>query len=106
MTGSTALLVVDAHSGFADPKGSLCVGEGEWIVPLVNREIERALGAGALAVYTQDWHPARTAHFRSGGGVWPGTPGEPCSRPQVKIRRHACWLPVVSVLGGGAAAPG
>ncbi len=77
MTGSTALLVVDAHSGFADPKGSLCVGEGEWIVPLVNREIERALGAGALAVYTQDWHPARTAH--SGRAVASG-PGLLASR--------------------------
>jgi nicotinamidase/pyrazinamidase len=68
---STALAVVDVQNDFADPKGSLYVGEGERIVPPVNREIERALAAEALVVYTQDWHPAQTPHFQSGGGVWP-----------------------------------
>src|SRR5215218_6091531 len=29
------------------------------------------LVAGALVVYTQDWHPPETPHFQSGGGVWP-----------------------------------
>jgi nicotinamidase/pyrazinamidase len=59
------------QNDFADPKGSLYVGEGERVVPLANREIQRALMAGALVVYTQDWHPSETPHFRSGGGVWP-----------------------------------
>jgi nicotinamidase/pyrazinamidase len=68
---STALVVVDLQNDFADPKGSLYVGEGERVVPLVNREIQRALVAGALVVYTQDWHPPETPHFQSGGGVWP-----------------------------------
>jgi nicotinamidase/pyrazinamidase len=68
---STALVVVDVQNDFADPKGSLYVGEGERVVPLVNREIERALAADALVVYTQDWHPAQTPHFQSGGGAWP-----------------------------------
>jgi nicotinamidase/pyrazinamidase len=68
---STALVVVDVQNDFADPKGSLYVGEGERIVPLVNRELERALAADGLVVYTQDWHPAQTPHFQSGGGVWP-----------------------------------
>ena len=68
---STALVVVDVQNDFADPKGSLYVGEGERVVPLVNREIQWALMAGALIVYTQDWHPAETPHFRSGGGDWP-----------------------------------
>jgi nicotinamidase/pyrazinamidase len=68
---STALVVVDLQNDFADPKGSLYVGEGERIVPLVNRELEGALAADALVVYTQDWHPAQTPHFQSGGGVWP-----------------------------------
>jgi hypothetical protein len=66
-------------------QGSLYVGEGEQIVPLVNREIERALGAGALVAYTQDWHPAQTPHFQSGGAPGPSTasstPGAPsCTR--------------------------
>jgi nicotinamidase/pyrazinamidase len=68
---STALVVVDVQNDFADPKGSLYVIEGEQVVPLANRQIERALAADALVVYTQDWHPAQTPHFQSGGGVWP-----------------------------------
>ena len=24
-----------------------------------------------MVVYTQDWHPERTPHFRNGGGPWP-----------------------------------
>jgi nicotinamidase/pyrazinamidase len=68
---STALVVVDVQNDFADPKGSLYVSQGEQVVPPVNRETERALAAEALVAYTQDWHPARTPHFQSGGGVWP-----------------------------------
>jgi nicotinamidase/pyrazinamidase len=68
---STALVVVDVQNDFADPKGSLYVGEGERVVPLVNRELERALAADAVVAYTQDWHPAQKPHFQSGGGVWP-----------------------------------
>lgn len=67
----TALLVVDVQNDFADPAGALYVREGERIVPIVNREIERATRAGALVVYTQDWHPSRTPHFQQDGGVWP-----------------------------------
>jgi nicotinamidase/pyrazinamidase len=77
---STALVVVEVQNDFADPKGSLYVGEGERIVPPVNRELERALAAGALVAYTQDWHPAQTPHFLSGGGAWPvqlGCPAAP-----------------------------
>ncbi|HEU4919179.1 MAG TPA: isochorismatase family protein, partial [Candidatus Limnocylindrales bacterium] len=27
--------------------------------------------AGALVVYTQDWHPESTPHFAKDGGIWP-----------------------------------
>jgi nicotinamidase/pyrazinamidase len=67
----TALLVVDVQNDFADPKGSLYVKEGEKVVPVINREIESAQAAGALVVYTQDWHPDVTPHFQKYGGVWP-----------------------------------
>jgi len=67
----TALLVVDVQNDFADPKGSLYVEEGEKVVPVINREIEIARAAGALVVYTQDWHPDVTPHFQKYGGVWP-----------------------------------
>ena len=68
---NTALIVVDLQNDFADPGGSLYVREGETIIPFVNREIERARAAGALVVYTQDWHPETTPHFAKDGGIWP-----------------------------------
>ena len=67
----TALLVVDVQNDFADPGGSLSVRGGEEILPAINAEIEGAHTAGALVVYTQDWHPASTPHFQKDGGVWP-----------------------------------
>ncbi|MDQ4058693.1 MAG: isochorismatase family protein [Actinomycetota bacterium] len=67
----TALLVVDVQNDFADPGGNLYVTEGEKVVPLVNREVDRALEAGATVVYTQDWHPESTPHFQKDGGIWP-----------------------------------
>jgi nicotinamidase/pyrazinamidase len=67
----TALLVVDVQNDFADPKGSLYVKGGEEVVPVVNEEIDRAREAGALIVYSQDWHPESTPHFQKDGGVWP-----------------------------------
>ena len=67
----TALLVVDVQNDFADPAGSLYVQGGEEVLPAVNAEVERATEAGALVVYTQDWHPPDTPHFQKDGGVWP-----------------------------------
>jgi nicotinamidase/pyrazinamidase len=66
-----ALVIVDLQNDFADPAGSLSVGGGADIVPLVNVEIERAMAAGAVVAYTQDWHPSHTAHFAQDGGIWP-----------------------------------
>lgn len=67
----TALLVVDVQNDFAHPEGTLYVGGGEEVVSFVNYEIDQALAAGALVVYTQDWHPDSTPHFQKDGGVWP-----------------------------------
>lgn len=67
----TALLVLDVQVDFADPTGSLYVRGGEEVVPLVNAEVRAARSAGALVVYTQDWHPPQTPHFAPQGGVWP-----------------------------------
>src|SRR5688500_3481059 len=68
---TTALLVVDVQNDFADPRGSLHVRGGDEIVPVVNREIERARAAGASVIYSQDWHPESTPHFQKDGGIWP-----------------------------------
>jgi nicotinamidase/pyrazinamidase len=67
----TALVVVDVQNDFADPSGSLAVAGGEDVVEAVNAAIRAAGAAGALVVYTQDWHPEHTPHFARDGGVWP-----------------------------------
>ena len=68
---TTALVVVDVQNDFADPAGSLSVRGGEAVVIAANAEIAAASAAGALVVYTQDWHPPSTPHFAKDGGVWP-----------------------------------
>jgi nicotinamidase/pyrazinamidase len=67
----TALLVVDVQNDFADATGTLYVQGGEQVVPIINREIERAQTAGIPVVYTKDWHPPDTPHFAEYGGKWP-----------------------------------
>lgn len=74
-----ALIVVDVQNDFC-PDGALAVPEGDMVVPVVNRYLERAHAAGILIVASRDWHPAVTAHFAAYGGTWPahcvqGTPG-------------------------------
>lgn len=68
---TTALIIVDVQNDFADPAGSLYVKGAGDVVKMVNGEIRRATESGALVVYTQDWHPATTAHFAKDGGIWP-----------------------------------
>ena len=68
---TTALIIVDVQNDFADPAGSLYVKGAEAVVKMVNGEARRATEAGAFVVYTQDWHPASTAHFAKDGGIWP-----------------------------------
>src|SRR5436190_13951452 len=67
----TALIVTDVQNDFADPAGSLYVAGGEDVVPFADREIGRAKEAAAPVVYTQDWHPEHTPHFKQDGGIWP-----------------------------------
>ena len=68
---NVALVVVDMQNDFADPQGSLFVKGAASILPLVNSEARLAREAGALVVYTQDWHPETTHHFAKDGGIWP-----------------------------------
>jgi nicotinamidase/pyrazinamidase len=67
----TALIVVDVQNDFADPAGSLAVSGAADIIPTINHEIAAARTAGALVVFTQDWHPPSTPHFAKDGGIWP-----------------------------------
>ena len=67
----TALIVVDVENDFADPAGSLPVSGGMEVVAFANDQIDAAEAAGALVVFTQDWHPPSTPHFVKDGGTWP-----------------------------------
>ncbi len=67
----TALLVVDVQNDFAHPDGSLFVSGAAGVISYANRAIADASRAGALLVYTQDWHPEHTPHFEQDGGIWP-----------------------------------
>jgi nicotinamidase/pyrazinamidase len=53
-----ALLVVDIQNDFL-PGGALAVTDGDLIIPIVNRLMERF----ALVLATQDWHPANHGSF-------------------------------------------
>jgi nicotinamidase/pyrazinamidase len=67
----TALIVVDMQNDFVEEAGSLNVPGADEIIPFVNQTISTAAKAGALVVYTQDWHPFSTPHFEKDGGIWP-----------------------------------
>jgi nicotinamidase/pyrazinamidase len=71
LDASTALVVVDVLNDFVDPAGSLFVPGGDLVVPRVDATVARASEAGAFVVYTQDWHPESTPHFKKDGGIWP-----------------------------------
>jgi nicotinamidase/pyrazinamidase len=65
-----ALLIVDVQNDFC-PGGALGVQNGDRIVPILNRYIERFAQAGMPIFVTRDWHPPMTTHFNTAGGVWP-----------------------------------
>lgn len=67
----TALIVVDVQNDFAHPDGSLFVRGAPAIIPRINEEMAKAIEQGGRIFLTQDWHPARTPHFETDGGVWP-----------------------------------
>ena len=67
----TALVVVDMQNDFAAPDGSLSVRGGVDVVAVVNAQVAAAREAGAVRVYTLDWHPPDTPHFAKDGGPWP-----------------------------------
>ncbi len=56
----TALLVVDVQNDFC-PGGALGVTDGDAVVPVANRLMEKL----PLTVLTQDWHPGNHASFAS-----------------------------------------
>ncbi|BCX82225.1 nicotinamidase/pyrazinamidase [Methylomarinovum caldicuralii] len=65
-----ALLIVDVQKDFL-PGGALPVPEGDEVVPVLNRYIERFTRRGLPVFATRDWHPPNHCSFRDQGGPWP-----------------------------------
>jgi nicotinamidase/pyrazinamidase len=65
-----ALLIVDVQNDFC-PGGSLPVASGDQVVPVVNEYISGFTREGGPVIFSRDWHPAETTHFKTQGGPWP-----------------------------------
>ena len=65
-----ALLVVDVQNDFCGG-GALEVPDGDAVVPVLNRWIEKASAAGIPVVASRDWHPEDHCSFEAQGGPWP-----------------------------------
>jgi nicotinamidase/pyrazinamidase len=70
MLSKDALIVVDVQNDFCSG-GALPVGDGDRVVPALNRYIDKFTKAGLPIFATRDWHPEKTTHFKTGGGPWP-----------------------------------
>lgn len=66
----SALLLVDIQRDFC-PGGSLAVEDGDAVVPVANRWIEKARAEGAPIFASRDWHPPGHVSFAEQGGPWP-----------------------------------
>src|SRR5262245_6048716 len=70
MQQDDALLIVDVQNDFC-PVGALAVSEGDRVIPVLNRWIEKAQRDGIPIYVSRDWHPANHISFRERGGPWP-----------------------------------
>ena len=70
MSQRDALILVDVQNDFC-PGGALAVENGDAVVPVLNRYIERFADQRLPIFATRDWHPVKTTHFKAYGGVWP-----------------------------------
>lgn len=70
ITKQDALIVVDVQKDFC-PGGALAVPEGDSVVPVLNRYIERFADEKLPIFATRDWHPAKHKSFKEFGGIWP-----------------------------------
>ena len=87
-----ALIVVDMQNDFM-PGGALPVPNALSIIPVINEYIRVFEEAGALIVFTRDWHPPNHISFRSRGGPWPphcvqNTPGAELHK-DLRVPRNA-----------------
>lgn len=74
-----ALIVVDVQNDFL-PGGALGVPDGDQVVPVLLRYMDRFQSRGLPIFLSRDWHPPNHCSFRERGGPWPvhcvaGSPG-------------------------------
>ncbi|HEY7216868.1 MAG TPA: isochorismatase family protein, partial [Candidatus Binatia bacterium] len=70
MQESDALIIIDVQNDFC-PGGALPVTDGDRVVPVLNRYIEKFIQEKLQIFATRDWHPEKTRHFKAYGGLWP-----------------------------------
>lgn len=90
-----AVVLVDVQRDFC-PGGALPVPEGDRVVSVLNRWVERAARAGAVVVASRDHHPPEHVSFATRGGPWPehcvqGTPGAEL-HPELRLPEGALEL--------------
>ena len=95
METKKALVIVDVQNDFC-PGGALGVQDGDRILPVLNKYIEKFAQAGMPIFFTRDWHPTRTTHFNTDGGSWPrhcvqGSKGAEF-HPDLQLGSHAAVL--------------
>lgn len=83
-----ALLIVDVQNDFC-PGGALAVPDGDAVVPVLNKYIQVFTQMSLSIFASRDWHPPKTKHFKTFGGLWPvhcvqNTPGA-CFHPELKL---------------------
>ncbi len=66
----TALVVVDIQNDFC-PGGALPVRDGDQVIPVLNKYVEKFRVTGAPILFTRDWHPPDHSSFKNQGGPWP-----------------------------------
>ncbi|MBD3367440.1 MAG: isochorismatase family protein [Candidatus Eisenbacteria bacterium] len=64
-----ALLIVDTQNCFM-PDGTVPVPDGDEVVPVLNRWIEKAQREGVFIAASRDWHPPNHTSFEQQGGPW------------------------------------
>jgi nicotinamidase/pyrazinamidase len=66
----TALIVVDVQRDFCEG-GALAAADTTSLLMPLEKCIEAARKAGAIIIFTGDWHPPNHSSFKPNGGPWP-----------------------------------
>lgn len=98
MKGKLALVVVDLQEDFLPDNGSLAVGEGRSIVPLINELLNTEKYRWSAVIATQDWHPEDHCSFASQHNVSPYSEmefkhpiGERDTNGEIRTQMQVVW---------------